>query len=804
MPRISPRTCLPAFAATALLGALVAAPNGMAAGGKTQPGTEYAAEIRRTEFGVPHIKAKDEKGLGFGVGYAYSEDNFCLLADAIVTANGDRSKYFGPKASYDLGLGPRTNLSSDFYYKYLNDAAPVQAAWNQQSQAIQDLLQGYVAGYNRYLKDVGVDALPGACKGQPWVREASVLDIIKLSRQLGILISSAAYIDAFYAAQPPAPKSVSNEHAQAAMPPSLGLAQLPSPLDMMGMREHFGSNGVALGKEATESGAGLLLANPHFPWKSSLRFYQMHLTIPGKMDVMGSSIPGLPLVTIGFNAHVAWTHTVNTSQHYSLFRLELDPADPTRYMLDGKSVAMEQKELSVESLSDQGVQTVKRTYYFTTYGPLLAMPNMEWTTQYAYALRDANADNARVFAQYLAMDKAKSLPEFKHIVETMVGLPWINTLATDKPGNVYYADITPVPNISTDKEKACIPSAMQNMKYKGVFVLDGSRSACQWDIDPAAPQAGIFAGTKLPSMLRADYVQNSNDSAWMTNAAQRLTGFPAIVSEDAIPLSGRTRNGIAQIAARLDGSDGLPGKKFTMASLQNIAFSNRSYFATVMLDDMKAACADAGQPVAGEEPALDISKGCKLIQAWDGKAELDSIGWPLFLGWRTALIKSNWDYWAVPFNAADPVNTPRGLRLNDPKLKAEVRKALAQAMQTLDKQGVDYSKPWGQLQVAVRGDKRIPIHGGVGNDIYNVIASRPLGDGQADTVFGSSAVWMVSYEGASPKIQGFLTYSQSSNPASPYFGDQTERFSAKKWITFPFTEAAIAADPKLTTKRIVQ
>src|SRR3546814_16208325 len=66
-------------------------------------------------------------------------------------------------------------------------------------------------------------------------------------------------------------------------------------------RKHgIGSNAVALGKTATANGRGLLLGNPHYPWHGILRFYQMHLTIPGKMDVMGVSLPGVPAVAIGF------------------------------------------------------------------------------------------------------------------------------------------------------------------------------------------------------------------------------------------------------------------------------------------------------------------------------------------------------------------------------------------------------------------------------------------------------------------------------------------------------------------------
>src|SRR3546814_8542489 len=97
-------------------------------------------------------------------------------------------------------------------------------------------------------------------------------------------------------------------------------------------RKHgIGSNAVALGKTATANGRGLLLGNPHYPWHGILRFYQMHLTIPGKMDVMGVSLPGVSAVAIGFTKDFAWSHTVNHSVTFTLYKLALDPAEPTRY-----------------------------------------------------------------------------------------------------------------------------------------------------------------------------------------------------------------------------------------------------------------------------------------------------------------------------------------------------------------------------------------------------------------------------------------------------------------------------------------
>src|SRR5262245_40150946 len=60
-----------------------------------------AATIRRTAFGIPHIEAATSQGLGYGLGYAYTEDNPCVVAEAIVTARGQRSRFFGADATFD-------------------------------------------------------------------------------------------------------------------------------------------------------------------------------------------------------------------------------------------------------------------------------------------------------------------------------------------------------------------------------------------------------------------------------------------------------------------------------------------------------------------------------------------------------------------------------------------------------------------------------------------------------------------------------------------------------------------------------
>ena len=44
-----------------------------------------------------------------------------------------------------------------------------------------------------------------------------------------------------------------------------------------------------------------------------------------------------------------------------------------------------------------------------------------------------------------------------------------------------------------------------------------------------------------------------------------------------------------------------------------------------------------------------------------------------------------------------------------------------------------------------------------------------------------------------PVADAILSYSQSTNPASPHYADQTRLYSRKEWNRLPFTDEEIAA-----------
>ncbi|WP_207401618.1 bifunctional acylase PvdQ [Phytopseudomonas dryadis] len=731
-------------------------------------------EIRWTAFGIPHIRASDERGLGYGVGYAYARDNLCLLSDEVLTARGERSRFLGRDGQSSARLD---NVSSDLFFTWLNDDAAVDAYWQAQPAPIRQLLSGYAAGFNRYLDDRGV---PAACQGAEWVRPLQETDLVRLIRRLMVEGGVGRFAEALLAATPPS-ASTAEAPGQAA---SMDLARL------QGFAFERGSNAIAVGGQRTENGRGRLLANPHFPWFGALRFYQMHLTIPGKLDVMGASLPGLPLVNIGFNRQLAWTHTVDTSSHFTLHRLALDPDDPERYRVDGTSYPLQRRDLRIQVReADGSLSTQHQVIHESRFGPLLKWPGVaDWDRRHAYALQDANLDNTRALQQWYAMNRAGDVQSLREAVQRIQGIPWVNTLAADRRGQALYMNVSVVPNIPRQRLASCIDRDLQAHGLPGV---DGSRSDCDWQTDDGAAQPGIIAGTRLPVLQREDYLQNANDSAWMSNPQAPLSGFSPLVSRDGTALGLRTRYALAQLAKQGQAP-------LSEAFLKGLVDSNRVHAADLLLDDLLQWCHGQGGEAA-------LARACAAMASWDRSAGLDAtLGWLYFQAFMLQFQAAD-QGWRHPFDPQDPLNTPRGIAWQD----AEVARALADMLQRAVAQ-VDALKlapgvTWGQLQGVERNARRIPVPGGDGHlGIYNAIQSVPQEAGRLQVVGGSSYIQLVSFDERGPVAQGLLAFSQSSDPDSAHFADQTELFARQAWQPLPFTPEQIEADPQLQVLRLRQ
>ncbi|MBW1685215.1 MAG: penicillin acylase family protein [Deltaproteobacteria bacterium] len=761
----------------------------------------YMATVRWTSYGIPHVRASNWGSLGYGYGYAFARDNLCVLAEDVVEANGELSRYFGPAGG---------NLQSDLVWALVNSDEAVQSRWEQFEGNSQELLRGYARGYNRFLRDTGVSGLATPCRDATWVRPIDERDLVKTLAKLNLRAGVANFIDLIVAAAPPAPlAAVESAQPATAVKSAAEARRLLAQVDLPEWNVHeFGSNAVALGRDLTNDGGGALLGNPHFPWLGISRFHAVHLTIPGRYDAMGAAIYGFPLISIGFNRHVAWSHTVSTARRFVLRELTLAAGDPTSYVYDGAVVPMTTDTVTVQVLQpDDSLAPVSHTFYSSQWGPMLILPPLAfWTATNAYTLHDVNTENMRGLAQYQQMGSARSMDEFVQAIETHVALPWVNTIAADRDGNAYYGDISTVPHVTDAKLAACANTFVaQVLSSVRVYTLDGSTSACDLGTDADSPQAGIFGASNLPGIRRNDFAQNSNNSYWLANPAQPLEGFPQIIGTDEGGSQGlRTRLGLTQIEDRMSGPAGLPGSGFDRQWLQDVLFQNRHHSAELLLDGVRTLCDEEDNDVdLGGGVIVDVSEACAILGAWDATNDLDRVGphiWREF--WNR--VRNTPNLWAVPFDASDPVHTPRDLNVGDPAVRAQAMADLAGAVQRLADGGIPLNSAWGEVQFDTRADGSIiPIHGGDGGSgVYNAIGSGGLVDGVGYTpVFaGSSYIQTVSWEGNWPEVRSIVTYSQSTDPDSPHFSDMTHLFSEEGWIRFPYQMGDILADPELETR----
>lgn len=719
---------------------------------------DASALIRRTTYGVPHIVAKDERGLGYGIGYAYAQDNLCLLADQVLTVSGERSRYFGAEGKTSEQRG---NLASDLFFAWLNGPAQVQGFLDAQPAAIQALLAGYASGFNRALAERRQLGLPAECGDGAWVRSITSQDLVKLTRRLLAEGGAGQFVEALASAQPP---------GQGAQQPAVAFGQASQRQQRFATER--GSNAIAVGAQRSANGRGLLLANPHFPWIGGMRFYQMHLTIAGQLDVMGAALPGLPLVNIGFNRHLAWTHTVDTSKHFTLFRLKLDPQDATRYLLDGQSLPLTRQRVSVMvKAADGQLEKVERVLYSSAFGPVVQWPGrLDWDKHTAYSLRDANSDNTRVLQQWYQINRADSVAQLTRSVEQVHGIPWVNTVAVDESGKTTYLNQSVVPYVDQALLDAC-----GGAQPGPLVVLDGSRSQCNWKTDGRAAQPGTVPAHLMPSLERDDFVQNSNDPAWMTNPAQPLTGFSPLVSRSDGPLGMRGRFALQRLQGKA---------QLGVDDLQHMVMDNEVYLARLWLPDLLSWCKRA---------TTDVEPVCRSLENWSGKADQQSnMGLVHFQNIYEALAEQP-QIWRVAFDHNDPVHTPRGLAVEQAAVGKLVHEAALASLRQMAEEGIDPAARWGQVQQVHDGT---PVPGGPqALGVYNAMYSVPTGQGKRLVVSGSSYLQLVSFTDAGPKARGLLAFSQSSEAASPHASDQAKAFAANQLHEMPFTEQQIQADP---------
>jgi len=762
----------------------------------------YKAQIQRTAHNVAHITANDLPSAWFGQGYAMAEDRICTVLDQMIKIRSQRARFFGPGEA-------NANIDSDFGYLHIGIVAKAQRNWKDLPKKVQEMLTAHAAGINTFVETKGISGLPENCRDADWVVEVTAIDLFAYSMDFGLTSLSRALLPQLSNTFPPNQKikanAISTETPDSIVPKN---------------EKKIGSNGWGIGADLTESGHGMLLANPHFPWEGELKLWESHITVPGEIDVYGVTLPGIPNMLVGFNKKVAWTLAITPSAHATFYKLSLVEGEPTQYLYDGKVRSMQKSEHTIDVLNvaSNQIESQSRTLWHSHYGPITAAPPfVSWNKQEAMSYRDANLDYSTYLSQFLGMSQANDLDEFIEAHEQSVGMPFGHTIAAFLEGDAWYVDGSPVPNLSPEtyaawQQNVTSDSVVASLWRAGLYVLDGSTSRDEWVNTAEASAPGLIPFADKPQLRSREFVFNSNDNHWLTHPDQLLEGFDPLYGDEKTPRSLRTRaNADALIQAReVNG-------KFTLEKLQQASLSNQSLTGKLLRKELVTRCKEA-PIVQVRGNLLDLTKACDVLAGWDETFDLDSKGAVLFREFIGTFnpVTDFTDAGALfdePFDPERPVATPSGLAMPVGTGDDPVLLRLGHAVKRLTDAKFNIDSSLREMQFTLKNDARIPVHGG--NGLEGILNVSEFGLGENGTLFlgisrdkllnpttgltesgyfvntGTSFLMAVELTEPSPKCQAILAYSQSDDPKSPFYADQTKLFAEKKWHKCLFDQKAI-------------
>ena len=182
-------------------------------------------------------------------------------------------------------------------------------------------------------------------------------------------------------------------------------------------------------------------------------------------------------------------------------------------------------------------------------------------------------------------------------------MPWVNTIAADRKGQVLYADHSVVPNVPDDLVQKCItPTGVALDQVAG---LPGPRrhprrrATARGAPTPTRSGPGVFGPANLPQEFRKDWVVNANDSYWLPNPKQPIEGYAGIIGCEQCERTLRTRMVYRYVLDRLAGTDGLAkDRKVSQRTLMATEHENRVFGAELARAGRRPATRSARPPRA--------------------------------------------------------------------------------------------------------------------------------------------------------------------------------------------------------------
>lgn len=425
-------------------------------------GVEAPVRIVRDDRGIPHIFAASGNDAFYALGFLHAQDRLWQMEATRRLGQG--------RLAETLPVGGDVLLRIDRTMRTFDIPGLARAAYADLSAEMRAQVDAYAHGVNAWAEDhrgalppefvlLGLDFEPW----EPW--QALIwprLMALQLSEDYRAELARSAVLDALGpeavadlwpdgVGRPPATLSSPADAAEAAPPPAappveladmLGpgaaarlLAALPPPLG-----PSSASNAWVLAGDRTDTGAPILTNDPHLGLETPILWYLARIETPD-LRLVGATVPGVPILLLGHNGHIAWGLTTTGSDVQDLVIERVDPGDPARYLTpDGSEPFLTREETIDVRFGEPVTVTVRRT----RHGPVIsdispdaaavagAVPEGEHVLALAYA---GFAEGDRTADAFYRLNRARSWDDF---VDAMAlwGAPQQNVVYADVEGNI--------------------------------------------------------------------------------------------------------------------------------------------------------------------------------------------------------------------------------------------------------------------------------------------------------------------------------------------------------------------------------
>ncbi|MEI6098116.1 MAG: penicillin acylase family protein [Alphaproteobacteria bacterium] len=303
-------------------------------------------EIVRNNNDVPHIFAENDDDAFFALGFAHAQDRLWQMTMLRRTAQGRLSEIFGQRTLKMDELLRRLDL-----YTLALSSVAVQDA------ATKSALESYARGVNAWIGQVNKQALG---RGAPefflfstqidaWAPADSIaiiklmalqlsshLDSEVMRAQMSLIVSPARLRD-ILPDDPGVAIAALPQYSQV-MPGVTGgqapqrRAELDKPLSPFHSADFAGASNAWAAMPSRSAAGGSILANdPHLGFSAPTLWYLARLHLAAG-DVIGATIPGVPVVLLGRSETLGWGLTSSYLDDQDVVIEKVNPDNPEQYM----------------------------------------------------------------------------------------------------------------------------------------------------------------------------------------------------------------------------------------------------------------------------------------------------------------------------------------------------------------------------------------------------------------------------------------------------------------------------------------